>query len=216
MCRSVLNGIKKIKQHRVKNANNIIIGHLNINSFRNKFVFAEEIIQVFDMFLVCESKLYNTIHFQQTFSELTVTRFLVITEVDLGGWGGGVGLFLCVNERVSCRLLQGHPSFPELEIFVLEIYQNNRKLLFLGVYKPPNQNDIEFLNRIGAITDYYSQKYNVTIIGDFNIATENTHYQSMMQAYNVNNLIKEPTCFQSNNPNQTYLILTNQKNMYRF
>ena len=84
------------------------------------------------------------------------------------------------------------------------------------VYKPTNQNDIEFLNRIGAITDYYSQKYNVTIIGDFNIATENTHYQSMMQAYNVNNLIKESTCFQSNNPNQTYLILTNQKNMYRF
>ena len=84
------------------------------------------------------------------------------------------------------------------------------------VYKPPNQNDIEFLNRVGAITDYYSQKHNVTIIGDFNITTENTHYQSMMQAYNVNNLIKESTCFQSNNPNQTYLILTNQNNMYRF
>ena len=84
------------------------------------------------------------------------------------------------------------------------------------VYKPPNQNDIEFLNRIGAITDYYSQKYNIAIIGDFNITAENTHYQSMMQAYNVNNLIKESTCFQSNNPNQTYLILTNQNNMYRF
>ena len=44
------------------------------------------------MFLVSESKLYNTIHFQQTFSKLTVTRFLVITEVDLGG--GGV-VFIC-------------------------------------------------------------------------------------------------------------------------
>ena len=38
-----LNDIKKIKQQRVKNANNTIIGHLNINSFRNKYVFAEEI-----------------------------------------------------------------------------------------------------------------------------------------------------------------------------
>ena len=55
-----LNGIKKIKQQRVKNANNTIIGHLNINSFRNKIVFAEEIIQVFDIFLVSESKLDNT------------------------------------------------------------------------------------------------------------------------------------------------------------
>ena len=92
MYRSFLNGMKKTKQHRAKNANNIIIGHLNINSFRNKFVFAEEIIQVFDMFLLSESKSYNAIHFQQTFLKLTVTRFLVITEVDLGG--GGL-VFIC-------------------------------------------------------------------------------------------------------------------------
>ena len=52
---------KKIKQQRVKNANNTIIGHLNINSFKNKFVFAEEIIQVFDISLVSESKLDNTL-----------------------------------------------------------------------------------------------------------------------------------------------------------
>ena len=37
-----------------------------------------------------------------------------------------------------------------------------------------------------------------------------------MQAYNVNNLIKEPTCFQSNNPSQIDLILTNQKSMHKF
>ena len=37
-----------------------------------------------------------------------------------------------------------------------------------------------------------------------------------MQVYNLNNLIKEYTCFQSNNPNQIDLILTNQKSMYKF
>ena len=55
-----LNDIKKIKQQRVKNDDNTIIGHLNINSFRNKFVFVEEIIQVSDIFLVSESKLDDT------------------------------------------------------------------------------------------------------------------------------------------------------------
>ena len=55
-----LNDIKKIKQQRVNNTNNTIIGHLNINSFRNKIVFAEEIVQVFDIFLVSKSKLDNT------------------------------------------------------------------------------------------------------------------------------------------------------------
>ena len=58
--KAFLNDIKKIKQQRVKNANNTIIGHLNINLFRNKFVFPKEIIQVFDIFLVSESKLNNT------------------------------------------------------------------------------------------------------------------------------------------------------------
>ena len=65
--------------------------------------------------------------------------------------------------------------------------------------------------------DYFFQKYeNVTIPGDFNITTENTHLQSMVQAYNLNNLIKEPTWFQSNNSSQIDLILTNQKSMYKF
>ena len=72
------------------------------------------------------------------------------------------------------------------------------------------------MNRIRAILDYYSKKYNVTIIGDFNITTENIHFQSMMQAYNLSNLIKEPICFQSNNRSQIYLILTNHNSMYKF
>ena len=71
--------------------------------------------------------------------------------------------------------LQGHPNFSNLDILVLELYQDNRILLFLGVYKPSNENDIEFLNRIMKSLDYYSQKIpNVIIIGDFNITTENT------------------------------------------
>ena len=54
------------------------------------------------------------------------------------------------------------------------------------------------LNRIWAILDYYSQKYNnVTIIGDFNVTTENTRLQSiqskqlkydLVSKYDVSNL----------------------------
>ena len=111
--------------------------------------------------------------------------------------------------------LQGDPTFSNLEILAFKIYQNHRTWFFRGVYKPPNQNDTEFLNKCGAILDYHSQKYdNVTIIEDFDITTKNTHLQSMMQAYNLNNLIKEPICFQSNNPSQidlnSYQLFQNQ------
>ena len=89
--------------------------------------------------------------------------------------------------------------------------------MYLGVKKRPNQNDIEFLYRIGAILGYHFQKYeNVTIMRDFNVTNKNTHFQSMMQAYNLDKLIKEPTYFQSRNPSQIVLILTNQIFIYKF
>ena len=54
------NDIIRMKKQRLNNANNTIIGHLNINSLRNKFVFVEDIIKLFDVFLVSESKLDHT------------------------------------------------------------------------------------------------------------------------------------------------------------
>ena len=111
-----LNDIKKIKQQRVKNANNTIIGHLNINSFRSKFVFAEEIIQVFDIFLVSESKLDN--RFPRNLFKINGYK---IFRYDGNRFGGG--FFLYVSEQVPRRLLQGHPNFSNLEILVLEVYQ---------------------------------------------------------------------------------------------
>ena len=54
--KAFLNDIKKNQTTKwVKYVNNVIIDHLNINSFRNNFVCAEKIIQVFEFFLVSES-----------------------------------------------------------------------------------------------------------------------------------------------------------------
>ena len=38
----------------------------------------------------------------------------------------------------------------------------------------------------------------------------------MIQAYNLNNLINEPACYQSSKLSQIDVILTNQKSMYKF
>ena len=45
------NDIIRMKKQRLDNANNTIIRHLNIKPFRNKFVFIEDIIKLFDAFL---------------------------------------------------------------------------------------------------------------------------------------------------------------------
>ena len=46
-----------MKMQRVDSGKHKIIGYLNINSFRKKFVYFEDVIKLFTVFLVFESKL---------------------------------------------------------------------------------------------------------------------------------------------------------------
>ena len=47
-----------MKVQRLENFKNLIIGHLNINSIRNKFEIMTDIISNFSIFLISELKLY--------------------------------------------------------------------------------------------------------------------------------------------------------------
>ena len=64
-CFSINNNILCIHKQRIDNALNTIIGHLNINSLRNKFVLVENIIKAFDIFLISESRLDCTFPLNQ-------------------------------------------------------------------------------------------------------------------------------------------------------
>ena len=102
--------------------------------------------------------------------------------------------------------------FSDFELMAFELHQSKRKWLLLGIYKPPSQNVIEFLNRISLIIDNYLQIYeNILAIGDFNLSVNNSHLQAFMQAYDFRSLIKKPTCHQSNAPSCIDLILTNRR-----
>ena len=64
-CFSINNDILRIRKQRIDNALNTIIGHLNINSMRNKFVLVQNIIKAFHIFLISESKLDCTFTLNQ-------------------------------------------------------------------------------------------------------------------------------------------------------
>ena len=154
----------EIQQQRMDNAKSIIVGHLNINSIRNKFVVAESIVKAFDLFLISESKLDS--------STFPMTQFHIfgfkVFRRDCNRFGGA--LILYINENISCRSLYEHCAFSNLELIAIEIHQNKRRWLFIGIYKPPSQSDNEFANRLSLIIDYFSPKYeNLILIGDFNL-----------------------------------------------
>ena len=82
------NDLLEIQQQRVDNAKSIIVGHLNINSIRNKFIFAESIVKAFDLFLISESKLHSTFPMKQ-FHILSFKHF----RWDRNRFGGGLTLY---------------------------------------------------------------------------------------------------------------------------
>ena len=111
------------------------------------------------------------------------------------------GLILYVNENIPCMPLTDHPVFSDLEMMTFELRQSKRKWLLLGFNKRPSQNDMEILNRISLIIDYYLRTYqNILAIGDFNLPVDNNHLEAFMKTHDFSSLIKKPTCYQSNTP----------------
>ena len=120
------NHLLKIQQQRVDNAKSIIVGHLNINSIRNEFIFAESVVKAFDLFLILESKLDSTFPMNQFH-----IFGLKVFRRDCNPFVGG--LILYINENIPCGPLNDHPTFPNLELIAIEIHQNKRRWLFIGI-----------------------------------------------------------------------------------
>ena len=81
-----------MKKQRLDNESNAIIYHLNINSFRSKFVFVEDIIKLFDVILVSESNLDHTFPSNQ----FRINGY--IFRLDENRFAGG--LILYINENI--------------------------------------------------------------------------------------------------------------------
>ena len=63
---------------------------------------------------------------------------------------------------------------------------------------------------MGKAIDHYSNRCeNFIALGDFNIEEKQEEIKMFMELYQLKNLIKEPTCFKSDNPKCIDLILTN-------
>ena len=104
-----------MKKQGLHNINNTIIGHLNINLFRNKSVFVKDIIKLFDVFLVSESKLDDTFPSNQ----FRINGYKCF-RLECNRFGGG--LILYINENIPCKPLQKHIHLPNFEVIAIEFY----------------------------------------------------------------------------------------------
>ena len=154
----------------IKNANWLIIAHLNANSFRNKFEIIEELIKdKIDIFLISKTKLDSSFPNGQFVINGYNTPFR------LDRYQNGVGLSLYVREDISRKISKEYTPENPIEYLFVEINLRSRKWLLLCSYNPKTNLIADHLHCIGRGMDFYFSKYdNFAVLGDLNTDVSNS------------------------------------------
>ena len=199
-----------LKDLRVQNLKNVIIGQLNINSLRNKFNELAELMQgKLDILVLTETKVDHTFPEKQ----FLVPGYKKPFRLDRNRNGGGVMIY--VREDIPCDILSKHNIPTNLEAIFVEINLRKNKLLLVGVYHSKNEKygvtDDVFFKHIGLTLDFYSKRYDKFLLaGDFNTEEDNEILDDFLEDYHAKNLVKDPTCFKNpENPSCIDLFITN-------
>ena len=128
--------------------------------------------------------------------------------------GGGIILF--VREDIPSKLIPFESSITDMEHMFVEINVRKKKWLISCSYNPHTSCIENHLNYLGKRLDGLSNKFeNFILLGDFNAEITNSSLKNFCECYNLNSLIKKPTCFKNpENPSCIDLILTNRKNSF--
>ena len=108
--------LNTLKKTRVSNINRLIIGHLNINSLRNKIEAPKSVINGnIDILVITETKIDQSFPICQFFIEGYSPPFRLDRDVN----GGGVIIY--VKEDIPVKLLKDHATPKNVEGIFLEI-----------------------------------------------------------------------------------------------
>ena len=196
--------------HRCENPKNAIIGHLNVNSLRNEFAAIDELMKnKINICFISETKVDESFPNQQ----FKINGYKMFRK-DRDRFGGG--LMFYVNEQIPSKVLSLESIPMDIELILLEFTVKNQRWLCVGIYRPPSQNEKYFIDHLSKILGQLSCHYDKTmLIGDFNLTINNKSLENVMTTFDLECLIKKPTCFQSSNPTCIDLILTNKKEFFK-
>ena len=197
--------LNKLKATRIANINRLMIGHININSIRNKFeMLSNSIKGNLDILMISETKLDSTFPSNQ----FTIEGYAAPIRFDRNGRGGGIILY--IREDIPARLLK--TSLPkDFEGFFVELNLRKKKILMCCSYNPAKSNISSHLSMVGRSLDSYMSSYdNFLVIGDLNSEISEMAMSEFCETYNLQNLVKDPTCYKNpSKPTCIDLILTN-------
>ena len=138
------NTFQSVQKHKLPNPKNILIGHLNVNSLRNKSEAAKDLVQnKVDICFLSETKIDKAFPNQQ----FMINGYKLFRR-DRNCNDEGV---LCyINENIPSKTVDVEGIVKEYEIVLIEFSIKTREWLFIGLYKPPSQNENNFLDNSGV------------------------------------------------------------------
>ena len=143
--------IYHLKRYRTDNPKNCIIGHLNINSIRNKFETVECVLNdgLLDIFALSESKIDESFPNAQF-----IINVFSLHRKDWNRFGGGLLLYIRsdIPHRRRCDLEPNGQISHGIEIMVIEarLYKMEKWHLVI-IYKPPKVTKKSFENTLTEI-----------------------------------------------------------------
>ena len=200
-----------LKQIRISNLKNVIIGQLNVNSLRNKFYALLELIPGnVDILVITETKLDDTFPEKQ----FLISGYKKPYRLDRNISGGGVMIY--VREDIPSERLTKHNLHENVEAIFVEINLRKNKILLVGTYHSTNveygTTDEVFFKQMTLALDVYSKYDKFLLAGDFNVNVFDSSdiLEDFLDEFHALNLVKEPTCFKSHeNPSCIDLFITN-------
>ena len=203
------------------NLNNPKIGYLNVNHFRNKVVDLRCILKdiEFTYLAIAETKIDNS--FSST--QFNIDGYLCPKEFRRDRTNKGGGMLVYIRKGTPCKRLNKFEC-DEIETVVIEIRVGKQKWCIVSVYRNEQITVDSFLKCFSKSLDIILDEYeNLIVIGDLNINSLKKHnfdtfkfekLKNFCDSYDLSNLIKGPTCFQSDDPSSIDLILTNKNRSF--
>ena len=205
------NPSKVLSEIRRKNLNRPIVGHININFLEVKFDALKLLIEdKLDVLVITETKIDDS----YPTSQFEIKGFGTPFRRDRNKHGGGVLVY--IREHLPCREVPFVNMPHEIEGIFIELTLRKKKWLIFGGYNPARELASSFFEQISKNLDENMTRFDdILIIGDFNSTMSDIPMKDFCDLYDLENLIKEPTCFKNTaNPSSIDVLLTNSPNSF--
>ena len=179
--------IKYVVMHfkwcKLQNPKNVVIGHFNVNSLRNKSDTVEELVQnEIDIYFLSEKEKNRWSISKSTIYDNYNNDYKLFRR-DRFCHGGGILCYINENENITSNTVNVEGIEKDCQIVLIEFSIKTRKWLCIGIYKPPLQNENYFLDNLSLIINKLTCQYENMLISDCCMTTENENLEIFMNLF---------------------------------